>query len=265
MYDNGILMAGPPNPLTIETLDSRLFSFYPALVGVECNEWEFLRSTWSEVLVRNHRSGVEIWVSKAYIGDVSRTEDPVVIVGLNRELEYRGGMLRPFQQRVLKMPGAGTAAMEPASGESAAPEPGRRFRLEASDRSAVRLIGIALGCAILLYVLVVAGSRLTDIRQSRAVFVTGDRGFQELTARDDRFAITSKLGNPTLDRFKEVGTIQFEALSYPDRSYTVLLMGTDQQSLLYIGTVDDQWKPLHSVGLRNGGTTDNLLRSIQRF
>ena len=68
---------------------------------------------------------------------------------------------------------------------------------------------------------------------------------------------------PTAQR--EVGTIQYRALGYPDRKYTVILMGDDTSTERYIGVVDENWKPIHSVELHTGGTTLSLLRSLKRF
>jgi len=42
-------------------------------------------------------------------------------------------------------------------------------------------------------------------------------------------------------------------------------MGRDRGSAVYIGTMDDNWKPIHSVELHSGGTTSSLLRNLKRF
>ena len=59
--------------------------------------------------------------------------------------------------------------------------------------------------------------------------------------------------------------MQYEALGYPDRKLTVILMGSDRKSVQYVGTMDDHWRPVHSVTLHSGGTTDSLLRGLRRF
>ncbi len=75
-----------------------------------------------------------------------------------------------------------------------------------------------------------------------------------------------KLGQPGTDRWLLAsGEIQFRALTYPDRKFTVILMGGTRESALYVGTMDDNWVPLHSVELRSGGTTLSLLRGLKRF
>src|ERR1035441_7631292 len=100
-------MASPPIPPQLDRLITRPFSFYPPIVGVEHNEWLYKKASWSEILVVNCKNGEEIWISRRYVGDVSRVDDPVLIVGLKYELEYKGGMVVPLQRRVIEMPVAG--------------------------------------------------------------------------------------------------------------------------------------------------------------
>jgi hypothetical protein len=97
------------------------------------------------------------------------------------------------------------------------------------------------------------------------VYTVRDQGFLDLTPRDDRFKVVQKLGEPGTDHSKEVGTVYYESLAYPDRRYTVVLMGSDVKSLAYIGTMDDNWRPVHFIGFRTGGSTESLLRTLQRF
>jgi hypothetical protein len=139
-----------------------------------------------------------------------------------------------------------------------------KVRSESSDKRAIKMIGIAVGCAMLIWIGAAAALRIGFIQQ-RIVITTRDQTFQTLNSRDDRYEIVKKIGQPGFDRFKAVGTIQFEALSYPDRKYTVILAGQDTRTLAYIGTVDDNWKPVHFVNFRTGGTTESLLQTITRF
>src|ERR1039458_6395518 len=92
-------MASPPIPPQLDHLITRPFSFYPPIVGIEHNEWLYKKASWSEILVVNCKNAEEIWISRRYIGEVSRTDDPVRIVGLKYELEYKGGMGVPFELR----------------------------------------------------------------------------------------------------------------------------------------------------------------------
>ena len=255
-------MASPPIPPQLDHLITRPFSFYPPIVGVEHNEWLYKKASWSEILVVNCKNGEEIWISRRYIGEVSRVDDPVLIVGLNRELEYKGGMVVPFQRRVIEMPVA-VGGNPAAAKEGERPAPGLIVGIRmasAQDKRIFKLIGAAVTVAILLYVLAVSLSR------QRVVFTAKDQTYMGLTARDDRTEVVVKLGEPATDHWQsENGALQYEALDYPDRKLTVILMGGDRKSVQYVGTMDKDWKPVHSVPLRSGGTTDSLLRGLKRF
>lgn len=263
-------MASPPIPPTLEHLVTRPFSFYPPIVGVEHNEWLYRKATWSEILVVNASTNAEVWIPRRFIGEVSRVEDPVLIVGLNRELEYKAGAVFPFQKRVIQMPLAVNAPAQFPSAtppnERLAPAPIVGIRLERSDKAVFKMIGIAVGVAIGLYILAVSLTRIDDIRQRTVTFTASDQSFLDLSRNDDYTAIVTKLGKPGSDRSREVGSIEYRALGYPDRKYHIILMGSDPRTAKYIGVVDENWKPLHSVELgKGGGNTLSLLRNLNRF
>ena len=255
-------MASPPIPPTLDHLVTRPFSFYPAIVGIQHNEWLFRKANWSEILVLNCKSGAEIWISRRYVGEVSRVDDPVLIVGLNRELEYKGGMVVPYQRRVIQMPVAmGGSTVAPGGPERAAPASIIGIRVQSStDNRIFKLIGAAIAFSILFYIVAV------NLSRGRVVFTPREQISLGLNGRDDRTAVIAKLGQPATDRWQsEVGAQQYEALGYPDRKITVILMGIDRKSALYIGTLDRDWRPVHSIALRSGGTTASLLRELKRF
>ena len=255
-------MASPPIPPTLDHLVTRPFSFYPAIVGIQHNEWLFRKANWSEILVLNCKSGAEIWISRRYVGEVSRVDDPVLIVGLNRELEYKAGMVVPYQRRVIEMPVAvGGSAVAPSGPERSAPASIIGIRVQSStDTRIFKLIGTAITFSILLYIVVV------NLSRGRVVFTPREQISLGLNGRDDRTSVIAKLGQPATDRWQsELGTQQYEALGYPDRKITVILMGIDRKSALYIGTLDQDWNPVHSISLRSGGTTASLLRELKRF
>ena len=260
-------MASPPIPPSLEHLAARPFSFYPPIVGVEHNEWHYRKGTWSEILVVNSQTLAEIWIPRRFIGEVSRTDDPVLIVGLTRELEYKAGAVWPFQRRVLQMPPTAPPPPKPSEEPAAEPRPAPvvGIRLEPSDRRVFKLIGVALVVAIGLYAIAVNLNRVGEIRQRNVVFTAADQSFLDLNSRDTFTGVVGKLGPPAQDRGQEVGTIHYRALEYPDRRYTVILMGPDRESARYIGVMDENWKPLHSVDLHTGGTTLSLLRDLKRF
>ena len=255
-------MASPPIPPQLDHLVTRPFSFYPAIVGIEHNEWLYRKANWSEIQVVNCKSGSEIWISRRFIGEVSRVDDPVLIVGLNRELEYKAGMVVPFQRRVIEMPVAvgGSPAMV-TDGERPVRAPIVGIRVASStDRRIVKFIGVAVAIAVVICILAVSLSR------QRVVYTTRDQTYMGLTGRDDRTAVVLKLGEPASDHWQsESGAMQFEALAYPNKKLTVILMGSDRNSATYIGTMNEKWEPVHWIEHRSGGNTESLLRGVKRF
>jgi hypothetical protein len=197
------------------------------------------------------------------VGEVARIEDPVLIVGLNRELEYKAGMIVPYQRRIIEMPVAVgapvvTAGAAPSRGE---PAPVVGIRLEPSDRRIVKLILVAVAVLIVLYLVALSFTRVGEFRQKRIAFTAGDQTFLNLSSRDDYAGVIEKMGTPTTDRQQETGTILYRALGYPNRGYTVILMGRDKGSMTYVGAMDRDWRPIHSVNAQ----TDALLRGLKQF
>jgi hypothetical protein len=257
-------MASPPIPPSLDDLAARPFSFYPPIVNVEHNEWVFRKATWSEIQVVNCRGGDEIWISRRFVGEVSRVDDPVLIVGLNRELELKGGMIVPFQRRIIEMPLAVNAPLPARGGAKERNEPASvvGIRLEPGDRRVFKLIPIAVGTLVALYLVAIGFTRVGELRQKNVTFVGTDQRYLSLDGRDDFLSVTEKLGGlPATDHTRETGTILYRALGYPDRWYTVILMGADKSSLTYIGTMDRNWHPIHSANAH----TDALLRGIKQF
>src|SRR5438445_2346497 len=136
-------MSLPPiSPL--EHLGNRPFSFYPPILNVEHNEWFFRRGTWSEILVVNSRDGQEIWIPRRFLGEISQIEDPVLIVGLVKELEYKAGAVWPHQRRVIQMPVA-VGGSRPVPTQIGAPAPVIGIRPQSVTDSRVgRLVGITM-------------------------------------------------------------------------------------------------------------------------
>ncbi len=97
-------MSAPNVPAQFEPMARRPFSFYPAILNVEHNEWTLRRASWSELLVVNAKNGLEVWIPRRYVGELSSIEEPVMIVGLLKELEYKAGSVWPHERRVLSMP-----------------------------------------------------------------------------------------------------------------------------------------------------------------
>ena len=95
-------IASLPTPL--EHLGGRRFLFYPAIRNIEHNEWLYRYATWSECVVANLRSGQEFWIPRQFLGDVSYTDDGLMLVALSHELEWRAGVIMPRQRTVIQFP-----------------------------------------------------------------------------------------------------------------------------------------------------------------
>lgn len=259
-------MSLPPIPPPLEHLGNRPFSFYPPIVSIEQNEWLFRRATWSEILVVNSRTGLEIWIPRRFLGEISRIEDPVLIVGLVKELEYKGGAIWPYQRRVIQMPIAVGDVPRTPAGQNPEPAPVVGIRLESGTDSRMgRLVFGSVIVAIVACLIVVTVYRQGELRP-KIVYKTQDQSYLDLTRQDDYYSVLRKLGAPSEDRWRsEAGEIQYRVLSYPQRSYYVILMGTDRKDAKYIGTFDQDWNPVHWVHFPSGGTTRSMLRELKKF
>ena len=255
-------MSVPPIPPLPEPLSHRPFSFYPPILKIAHNEWRLRRSTWSEILVVNVKTGQEVWIHRRFLGEVSRVDEPVMIVGLLKELELEGGAVWPHERRVIEMPRAakaGPAAPPEAQAEPPAPVIG--IRLEPGpERKVSRLIGAMLLVGVVAAVVLVAIARRPVSYRAIEQMALG------LTAEDDYHSIVRKLGPPAEDRWREgSGELQYRVLRYPALSLNVVLMGTDRESAHYIGAMDKNWKPVHSVLLPKGGDTGAMLKGLAKW
>jgi len=162
-------MAIPSLPTPLEQLGNRPFSFYPPILGVERNEWLFRRATWPEVLVTNAHNGAQVAIPRRFLGEVSRVEEPVVIVGLLKELEYREGAVWPYQRRVLQMPVAvGAENYAPRPGAGPAPVIGISLHSETRSRRGRMIVGALV--AGVLAALAVAGALRDGHPRPRPVY-----------------------------------------------------------------------------------------------
>jgi hypothetical protein len=142
-------------PLLFEQLGRRSFAFYPAIVGIEHNEWVLRRATWTEVEVANKKTGQELLIPRRFVGEVSAIEEPFVIVGLVKELEYREGAVWPHIRRVIEMPRAVNGGFAPRAFAPHGPAPVIGIRLENANRS--RAWKRLAACVALILMLVAAG------------------------------------------------------------------------------------------------------------
>jgi hypothetical protein len=259
-------MSSPVIPPPLEALRNQPFSFYPAILNIEHNKWHYRKATWSDVLVVNARTRQEIWIPRRFLGEISRIEDPVVIVGLLKELEYKEGAVWPYQRRVIEMPIAvGASARPPSPPPRTGPAPVVGIRLESNAESHLfRMVGGALVLGIVAAYVVVSFYRDSVLRP-RIANMAKDRAYLSLTAGDDYGAVVRKLGAPARDRWQTSGGgIGYRALSYPGRACIVILMAADGKDATYIGSLDANGIPIHSVRLSTGDAGP-LLRSLPRF
>ncbi|MBM3736699.1 MAG: hypothetical protein FJW39_13030 [Acidobacteria bacterium] len=258
-------MANAP-ALLPDSLGGRAFSFYPPIIGIEHNEWTFQEARWSEILVRNSKSAEEVWIPRNYLGEVSKVEEPVMIIGLKRELEYKGGTVWPHNRRVLQMPPPVTGARtESGSTGAPPPQPLSELRLGGTESRIGKLIGIALVAGILLTFLVVA-----FLRQKQTGGTIEYQGVLQaelgFTIETDFFAVVRKLGRPESDKWQsETGERQYRQLSYPKQDLFIILMGSERESVRYIGAKDGKGRIVHSVKLPGGRNTEPILRSLKPF
>ena len=264
-------MPDPSSMPALESFGRRPFSFYPAIRNVEYNEWLYVRETWSELQVSNSKTGDEVWIPRHYIGTISSADEPVLIVGLKRELELKGGAVWPYERQVIQMPppprpGTPKPPAEPAG----APEP--PVPPPSAESQVGRMIGYALlsGVAATLLVVLFAFEgvpRPQDWWWKRQA-ATADQRYLALTREDSPHDVARKLGRAGRDQWisPESAEIHFELLWYPDRSYIVVLMGVDRKGTRYIGTLHATSRQvLDSVKLPGGGSTSSMLRTLPKF
>ncbi len=105
-------MSAPLIPSPLDYVGRRLFAFYPAIRNAAPNEWLLGTGSWADVQVVNARSGAELWIPRQYVGAVSESDSSLLIVGLTKELECRGGSVEPRVKAVIEMPHAEPASQE---------------------------------------------------------------------------------------------------------------------------------------------------------
>jgi len=184
------------------------------------------------VVVVNSRTGTECVIPRAHIGEVSYVDDPVVIVGLRRELELREGLVRAWHCPVIELP----VAVNQSGNVIPHPEfPAQvvSIRLEAPNESraglkwAVGLVLGAIGC-------------LTAANIARSHLNPGLASAHSVRASDGH---------------------TYRVIRYPDRNSIVVL---DSRSR-YLGTMDFHHRVLDAVTLPDGTNSAPLLRSLPPF
>jgi len=259
-------MAVPPIPPPLAQLGGRPFSFYPAILNAGHNEWMYRSATWSDVLVHNTKTNEEVSVPRRYLGEISRVDAPVMIVGLLAELEYRAGIVWPAERRVIEMPRAVNDAprlrlAQPATTPAAVVS----IRLEGERTSRVGKVvvgGVALGLAGCVLAISLFRGGVIATRVFYAPVVQIDL---PLTPDDDYAAVVRALGQPAAERWRPESGEQYAVLVYPQRRLYAILMGHDRNAARYIGAMDWNWRPAHAVDLVGYGSSYGLLRHLPKF
>jgi hypothetical protein len=133
-------MSAPLVPSPLDYVGRRRFAFYPAIAHPDPNEWMLGTSSRSEVQVVNACTGREIWISRQYIGAVSETSSPLLIVGLTKSLAFREGAIEPKVKGVIEMPPVSRSQAESPPGalpRHSAPASVTAIRLEPRVDSAL--------------------------------------------------------------------------------------------------------------------------------
>ena len=250
----------PHIPTPLEQLGRRPFSFYPAICSLSHNEWMFRGATGEEIEVENTKSKEILSIPRRFLGGVSSSEEPVVIVGLTKELEYREGVIVPRILRVIEMPRAvNDVARRPWAGE---PPAGRLaevegIRVESNDESrrSRKLFGaVALGLLVCVIGMVIL----------RSFYAAPVRLYLPFTASDDYASVIERWGLPDSSRSVSARDgSEYFLLHYRDRSLTVVLFGPDRNRATYIGSLSRGGFFGHSVMLPDGRNSADLLNRLR--
>ncbi len=260
-------MSAPLVPPPVAQLGRQPFSFYPAILNVQHNEWIYQSATWSEVLVRNTGTNELIAIPRRYVGEISSVDAPVVIVGLLKDLEYREGVVWPVQKRIIEMPLAVNDSLRIRYSQRAgSPAPVIGIRLEENSNSrAGKLIvaGVALGVVGCVLAISLYRGGMTA---TRAFYAPLAQQNLDLKPADDYESVVRVLGRPVRDYWLSSGEAgRFRGLSYPRHGWYVVLMGTNPRDARYIGALDRNWRPIYTVRLPEGTSSYSLLESVPKL
>jgi hypothetical protein len=235
----------------LEELRHGRFSFYPAIVGVQHNEWILRRATWSDILVANAKTSEEICIPRRFVGEVSSIEAPFRIVGLIKELEYREGVVLPHRRIVIEMPRAvndfARSSLRPVFYPRPAGVVAIRAELDSESRFRRVLRGsVAAGfLACMAVIFVVRDAHLG----TGFGWTSASSRLPNLDARDDYSSIIQKLGSPASDRWlaSARATGGYQRLWYPRRGVTIILTGASRNSARYAGMLNRDGEIVQSV------------------
>jgi hypothetical protein len=139
-------MSAPLIPSPLDYIGTRRFVFYPNIHNADPNEWRLGFSARSEIQVVNTQTGSKLWIPRQYIGAVSDTGDPLLIVGLRKELNFREGEVEPRIKRVIEMPRS--AEMDRGFQPDCSAGPARVFVIRLEDRKKSNATRAVVGLTI---------------------------------------------------------------------------------------------------------------------
>jgi hypothetical protein len=101
---------------------------------------------------------------------------------------------------------------------------------------------------------------------TRAFYTPVPQGTVILTSHDDHSDVVRKLGPPARERWHDdFGERQYQLLAYPQQGLYVILMGRDRSDTRYVGALNRNWRPIHTVNLPGYGNSYELLTHLPRF
>jgi hypothetical protein len=264
-------MPAPWLPPLVHEIGRRSFAFYPSIANAEPNEWLIRSASWTVVEVVNARTGLEVAVPRHFVGPVSEVDDPILIVGLTKELEYREGAVWPRVKRVIEMPravnGGVVADLPPwrAQSQSAGPTPVVAIRLHGSAESRLSKVVAAVEVGAVVVSLLSVGVFREWMFPPH---VMANRNFRRdllLSGSDDYASLLRRFGNPDSDRWVGAGSAQFRTLRYDKLRATLVLMNRGTGPAHYIGAMDSNWRVVHSIRLENQIDSTAVLSKLPRF
>jgi len=216
------------------------FSFYPAIVGVEHNEWILRRANWTDVVVANAKTSEEICIPRRFVGEISSIEAPFRIVGLVKELEYREGIVLPHRRIVLEMPRAVNEFSRTSLRRALYPQPAGVVAIRAetgADSRFWRVLrgSVAAGILICLGVIIVVRDAHLGTRFG---WTSTPPRLPALSDQDDFASVIKKLGTPASDRWLVSGSGGYRRLWYPRKGVTLILTGASRESARYAATLN---------------------------
>jgi hypothetical protein len=240
----------PAIPTPLDSLRHCPFSFYPPIRNVEHNEWLYRRANWNEIQVMNTKTHAELAVPRQFVGEISLIGEPVMIVGLLKELEYKEGVVVPHLRRVIEMPRAVNDWPRSFSHDFSSEDAPRHgpaevvgIRVESPKESrATRMVIGTLAAGLLACVTIAMAFRdVTPWVRSSMLRSQVDLPF---TPHDDYASVVRKLGNPANDandQWRSSGGVSYRRLWYPRHAFAVILIGDH-----YAGVIDARGHILHS-------------------